>query len=1102
MSSSSDGQEVELDKLFRRYAESSLSTSPFDAKQMPRLCEIGKAYLQRKAKELVANAVQAPVLSHYSADGTPLSTKRKVNAKIKDGLTVKRYGKETEEFLVQHGYIRTLDVFGHASTVAILRDPLPLTNGKGALATFSAFKSFFQTPRQLGHRGICIAHYAFDRALLSSVGRLLKQYHKLLAPQFAAPQLGKDSGALELLEWVVITGCALHDAHNGLKWAMHGHFQDTDLLSDVYIVVASVRNSYGLLCDHLGRWLHERVMFVPDDQLPPMQGRYELWTALGAEPELAETLAFELRLQWHDGRLEVAASCASLEDLMEKLSGTLLALWAFRQFTTSRWATIGASCRGVAAAILSGFDDLVKVVRKDPRASDYHISGYSKLTTKAKQFVFTAALVAYVCDGFLVELMSDNRLPLRAQELEDCMAQEIEFLAGINQCVWAWLGEACDLPAVTLRSDVLAAGQVSIGFITTKALGEARKLPWSLGCGDVDRNLDGLLAGATPAEPIAAKIKRLLELGYSRSQIKQALALLMDCPWGTQSVEQGHASATLLKRAHPDFGKETLVLRAFFHSFRRLLPSSSTEGRKATRPQRDVERLLAKSPHKVLGRHLYFKDLMALAGKWKGDPKKSVPSGVHKTIMKKHGGSWARLSPDVQKKYEARAALTRSSQDHALQEALVVQAQQMALARSRQSACQDQGTPLALGHCKLTQQDFANMQEMARTARFTDKLVSNLRQCAQEAPELPTAEMTQALRSIQVDEDRDLARWPEWLPTLCWHRSFFQDKAFVVQNEEGQRQYFKVLHATQTPYFACFSLLEEVEQDIPVVPVTKATWDELGRTRSLFKFKAKFLSVVPWRDLPEAPLASMHVLMGLQYSEGHHLVSDAELVPLKDVMSWLPKAERKERKPQANAEEASASRPDPALLAQHPYLKGVLSQQAGGSSSQEGSAGPVDTGPALGEALDDEAVQELFSQLENKRHEHVDPPGYHGDFVVTLLGGKWAMESKGVAFVAFQGSVKGNTLSEGWCNQYSLQRTARFEISKYGEQVASRLAHGWCDRMLYFFRLWEGSGQAKYRYTAEDAAAYEEPPEVAELATILTGAALARLNKVRALTPM
>ena len=55
MSSSSDGQGVEVDKLFRRYAESSLSTSPLDAKQMPRLCELGKAYLQQKARELVAN---------------------------------------------------------------------------------------------------------------------------------------------------------------------------------------------------------------------------------------------------------------------------------------------------------------------------------------------------------------------------------------------------------------------------------------------------------------------------------------------------------------------------------------------------------------------------------------------------------------------------------------------------------------------------------------------------------------------------------------------------------------------------------------------------------------------------------------------------------------------------------------------------------------------------------------------------------------------------------------------------------------------------------------------------------------------------------------
>ena len=115
---------------------------------------------------------------------------------------------------------------------------------------------------------------------------------QMLAPGFTAPQLGRDSGALDCMEWVVTTGCALHDAHNSLKWAMHVHFQDTDLLQDVFIVAASVRNSYGLLCDRLGRWLREKVTFVLADQLPPMQERDELCTSLGAEPELAETLAF------------------------------------------------------------------------------------------------------------------------------------------------------------------------------------------------------------------------------------------------------------------------------------------------------------------------------------------------------------------------------------------------------------------------------------------------------------------------------------------------------------------------------------------------------------------------------------------------------------------------------------------------------------------------------------------------------------------------------------------------------------------------------------------------------------------------------------------
>ena len=166
---------------------------------MPRLCEVGKQYLQQKAKELVISAGHSPVLSHYAADGTPLSTKKTVEADIKKGLSVRRYGRETDEFPIQHAYYRTLaGLGGDAKTTAILRGPLPMTKGKSSLATFSAFQAFAQTARQLGHRGTCIAHYSFDRALFSSMTRVLKQFHKLQASQFRAPELGRDHEALEL----------------------------------------------------------------------------------------------------------------------------------------------------------------------------------------------------------------------------------------------------------------------------------------------------------------------------------------------------------------------------------------------------------------------------------------------------------------------------------------------------------------------------------------------------------------------------------------------------------------------------------------------------------------------------------------------------------------------------------------------------------------------------------------------------------------------------------------------------------------------------------------------------------------------------------------
>eukprot|EP00969_Alexandrium_andersonii_P295047 13041588-Alexandrium_andersonii.AAC.1 len=73
------------------------------------------------------------------------------------------------------------------------------------------------------------------------------------------------------MEWVTTSGCAMHDAHNSLTWAMRFYIQNTELMSDIYIVVASIRDSFVLLLDHLGGWIQSRVVLAEDEKQPDPQ---------------------------------------------------------------------------------------------------------------------------------------------------------------------------------------------------------------------------------------------------------------------------------------------------------------------------------------------------------------------------------------------------------------------------------------------------------------------------------------------------------------------------------------------------------------------------------------------------------------------------------------------------------------------------------------------------------------------------------------------------------------------------------------------------------------------------------------------------------------
>ena len=110
------------------------------------------------------------------------------------------------------------------------------------------------------------------------------------------------------------------------------------------------------------------------------------------------------------------------------------------------------------------------------------------------------------------------------------------------------------------------------------------------------------------------------------------------------------------------------------------------------------------------------------------------------------------------------------------------------------------------------------------------------------------------------------------------------------------------------------------------------------------------------------------------------------------------------------------------------------------------------------------------------------------------------MREEGKAYDAFMGSVREGTEAEQFCGLFNMNKSARFEISMYGERNAIILAHAWCHRMHYFCCVWQ-SAQADpgFVFKEEHVKAYVEQPRFAAMADGLRGAQFARVCKLRSL---
>eukprot|EP00974_Lingulodinium_polyedra_P086938 8427626-Lingulodinium_polyedra.AAC.1 len=166
----------------------------------------------------------------------------------------------------------------------------------------------------------------------------------------------------------------------------------------------------------------------------------------------------------------------------------------------------------MVVAQLTGIQSLAAAVMADPRASNYYIGGFQRLSPEVLEFMAMAALASYPSEAVLADLLEDDRVPMRVAALEQELLEELAWVTGLPGHVWSLIASLFGEHGPVLRSNVVLACQRSVAYLRHKTLDPAKELLWSLAQGSIAGNLDALAAATEPpAEPTSKKVWTLLK---------------------------------------------------------------------------------------------------------------------------------------------------------------------------------------------------------------------------------------------------------------------------------------------------------------------------------------------------------------------------------------------------------------------------------------------------------------------------------------------------------------------------------------------------------------------------------------------------------------
>ena len=411
-------------------------------------------------------------------------------------------------------------------------------------------------------------------------------------------------------------------------------------------------------------------------------------------------------------------------------------------------------------------------------------------------------MVARAADSLMVDVLKDDRLVGRTEEVRQSLCGSTGELFALPELVWERLQSLTSLMGSPgeLRQ-VVCRGQLALcGGVRVRVIDRFESAPFDLATGDVQANLEALVAGEEPEERVTWNVWTLGREGLmTLPDLGRAVKVIKQLGGTSKVAEQGHTSITQVRNNHKRYCMRQLFMRVFLHTAFRFTPK--TEEKLQHRLEDKLDRLECKNPNKL---NMYNMHVRAVSKASWGALGADEPSFLgQQDVIRDAGEAWKEADSPLKRVLQEKAEVRRKSQRTKLENKKEAIEQTLWEIEKRKRVKMFSGESFrATAGCKWSQEMMDQMEEHWLGNDFGPTRVDAWIKRTLEFPNPVDPDeyrLLQAFPQPHFDRPPLDAHTYDWARAVSIHRKYWPGCVLNVGQGETKRSYMYA-HASGIPF--------------------------------------------------------------------------------------------------------------------------------------------------------------------------------------------------------------------------------------------------------------------------------------------------------------